>query len=529
MMTEMSSIKRLPHLEDPYYAAVLDIAPEAIISINRQQEIISFNKGAADIFGYRPDEVIGRPLDILLPERFAARHREHVQEFEAGNTHTRLMGERQEIIGRRKDGTEFPAEASISKLKLGNQIIFTVILRDITRRKTAQAEQERLIEQLRALNRAVYAITAELSLEQVLRRIVETARGLIQTRYAALGVHDGKEHFSRFITAGISDEMHLKIGPAPIGRGLLGPLIQEGKAVLVNDIASHPLAVGFPEHHPPMRSLLGVPITAKGKTIGALYLSDKEDGSDFTPSDRELLEQLALHAATAIENARLYEQTQRLAILEERERFARDLHDGIIQSIYAVGLALDQARADIAADNEIARQQIDLSLKNLARVIQDLRNYIFDLRPQALKHHGLKARLEGLIAEVRANTPLPISVEISPNLNAYLHEWQANHLFHICHEALSNAIRHAKPRYIAVRLIAQDRVVTLSVEDDGVGFTPPSTIQPGHRGLSNIQSRVAKLGATLTLDSAPGRGTRLTVQLPFAPLSLDSPSQAEQT
>ncbi|RME41277.1 MAG: PAS domain S-box protein, partial [Caldilineae bacterium] len=519
-MADSPSIKHLPQTEDPYYAAVLDIAPEAIISINEKQEIISFNKSATRIFGYQPDEVLGRPLDILLPERFVASHRQHVRDFEASAVNARLMGERQEIVGRRKDGTEFPAEASISKLRLDDRTIFTVILRDITQRKAAQAERERLIDQLRALNRAVSAITAELSLEQVLRQIVETARSLIQTRYAALGVHDGKEHFSRFITAGISDEMHLKIGPAPIGRGLLGPLIREGKAVLVNDIASHPQAVGFPEHHPHMRSLLGVPIVAKGKLIGALYLADKEDGSDFTPSDRELLEQLALHAATAIENARLYEQTQRLAILEERERFARDLHDGIIQSIYAVGLALDQAKTDIAAGGEAARQQIDLSLKSLARVIQDLRNYIFDLRPQALKHHGLKARLEGLIAEVRANTPLPISVEISPNLNAYLHEWQANHLFHICHEALSNAVRHARPGHITVHLTARDRMVTLSVEDDGIGFHPPATIRPGHRGLSNIQSRVAKLGATLTIDSAPGQGTRLTVQLPFSPQPL---------
>jgi signal transduction histidine kinase len=262
-----------------------------------------------------------------------------------------------------------------------------------------------------------------------------------------------------------------------------------------------------------MRTLLGVPIFSKGELIGALYLADKQDGSNFTEPDQQFVEMLALHAAIAIENARLYEQTQRLAILEERERFARDLHDSIIQSIYGVGLTLDQIKVDIASTSETASEQIDLTLQSLASVIQDLRNYIFDLRPQALKYHGLKARLEGLIRELRVSTLLAIQAEISPDIDIYLSDMQARHIFHICHEALANAARHAKASQISLSLAREEEAVMLRIEDDGIGFEMGPQIKPGHRGLVNMYTRASEIGTSLTIDSVPQQGTRLTLIL----------------
>lgn len=364
---------------------------------------------------------------------------------------------------------------------------------------------------LKALSEATQAVTSELSLEQVLLRIAQAARTLINARYAALGVHDGYGHLSRFITAGLDPAAHQKIGLLPTGLGLLGHFLHHGESLIVRDIASHSAAAGFPPHHPVMNSLLGVPIFSKGELIGALYLSDKQDGSDFTETDRQLIEMLALHAAIAIENAHLYEKTQRLAILEERERFARDLHDGIIQSIYGVGLILDNTKALISPDNETVRQQIDLSLKSLAAVINDLRNYIFDLRPQALKSKGLQARLEGLIKELKVNTLLPIQVEIDPEINSYVTDLQASHLFHIAHEALSNAARHARPKKIGLSLTRQATTLTLQVKDDGIGFEPLNTEAHGHHGLANIHKRASILNANLKIESKANQGTMLTL------------------
>jgi signal transduction histidine kinase len=223
---------------------------------------------------------------------------------------------------------------------------------------------------------------------------------------------------------------------------------------------------------------------------------------------------LALHAAIAIENANLYEKTQRLAILEERDRFARDLHDGIIQSIYGVGLTLDNVKALIPPTNQAAREQIDLSLKNLATVITDLRNYIFDLRPQAQKNKGLLARLESLIKEMKVNTLLLIQTEIDPEVNAYVNDLQASHIFHIAHEALSNAARHARAKKIRLSLTRQAETLTLKVEDDGIGFEVPTTISPGHQGLANIKKRASILNARLKIESIPSQGTCLTLTIP---------------
>lgn len=492
---------------------IVDMASEAIISTDEAQQIIVFNKGAERIFGYTTDEAIGQLLDILLPQRFVGSHRKNMADFARSATTTRFMGEREEITGRRKNGENFPAEASISKLKVGDERIFTVVLRDITRRKQAEQEREELINALKALSEAARTITAELSLEQVLNTIAETAQGLIKAKYAALGVHDNKGNLARFVTAGLSQADRVKIGHLPAGRGLLGSLLHQGQSIIVDDIAHHPQAVGFPESHPIMHSLLGVPILSKGKLIGALYLTDKEDGTDFTENDRQLIEMLAYHAAIAIENARLYEQTQRLAILEERDRFARDLHDGIIQSIYGVGLSLDNIKATISPTNRAASEQINLSLKSLAQVINDIRNYIFDLRPQALKSKGLYARLEGLIQEFNVNALFFVEPDIDPNINAYMTDSQASHLFHIAHEALANVARHAKARNVHLSLNKEEDFIKLRVEDDGIGFKPPSKINHGHHGLNNIQARVSRLEAELNIDSALRQGTCLTVTL----------------
>lgn len=363
--------------------------------------------------------------------------------------------------------------------------------------------------QLKALSEATQAITSELSLEHVLHKIAEAARVLINAKYAALGVHDGHGYLSRFITAGVDPTMHVQIGPLPTGLGLLGVFLHRGESLIVKNVADHPATAGFPKHHPMMNSLLGVPIFSKGELIGALYLADKQDNLEFTETDQHLIEMLALQAAIAIENAKLYEKTQRLAILEERERFARDLHDGIIQSIYAVGLSLDNIKAALPPSNEPILEQIDTSLKSLANVINDLRNYIFDLRPQALRDKGLLARLEGLLKELRVNTLLSIQANLDPEINNYLTDLQASHVFHIAHEALSNAARHARAKRITVSLTREGTQVILRVEDDGIGFIMPLLNNHGHHGVANIQKRATILEADIKIDSAPNRGTRL--------------------
>src|SRR4051794_36228256 len=171
----------------------------------------------------------------------------------------------------------------------------------------------------RALSDVVLAIAAEREVEPVLQQVVDSARELAGARYAALGIPDGEGAFACFITSGMSDQLIAAMGPLPRTHGMLGAMLQSPEPHLTDDITQDPRFRGWwPRAHPMMRSFLGVPITARGEIIGALYLTEKEGG--FTPADQRLIELLAAHAAIAIENARLHERSRELSIVEERNR-----------------------------------------------------------------------------------------------------------------------------------------------------------------------------------------------------------------
>ncbi len=511
--------------EQTLFANIVNIAAEAIMTIDQAHQVVLFNQGAENIFGYSASEIIAQPIDILIPARFIEQYRLRMTQFVGSDAVTPLRRDRQEIVGLRKSGQEFPAEASMAKFELNGKQYLTIILRDITTRKLVEKEREELINGLKILDESTQAITSELSIDQVLQKIVQAAKNLIQVKFAALGVHDGGGKLSRFITAGVSQESHAEIGALPVGKGLLGLILHQGKSIIVNEMMHHPSAVGFPEHHPEIRQLLGVPIYSREKLIGAFYLADKEGGAEFTRIDQELIEMLARHATIAIENARLYEKMQRLAVLEERERFARDLHDGIIQSIYGVGLSLDNAKVLLTSnDKELIKildttlknlgqvnDILDMSMKNLAQVITDVRNYIFDLRPQALKGKDLETRLYGLIKEMQVNTLLIIDSDIDSQASEQLDSTQASHVFHIVHEALANIVRHAKAHKVSLSLGQNETGIHLRIEDDGIGFDLPTEVEPGHHGLANMYARAALIDAELEIDSAYKKGTRLSL------------------
>ena len=164
---------------------------------------------------------------------------------------------------------------------------------------------------------------------------------VVGARYAALGIVDADGRIEKFITSGIDEATRERIGPLPEGRGLLGLIIRENRSFRIPDIGADPRGSGFPPNHPPMTSFLGVPITVKGVSLGRLYLTDKIGATEFSAEDQALVETFALHAGIAMENARLHEQLQRLAVIDERDRISKDLHDGIIQNMYAVSLSLE--------------------------------------------------------------------------------------------------------------------------------------------------------------------------------------------
>ena len=371
-------------------------------------------------------------------------------------------------------------------------------------------EQKR--QQLQAVNTAGLALTSELDRDQVLQRVADQARLVANAKYAALGVFDEDGTVETFTTSGISLADRARIGPLPRGLGLLGHLQVERKPLRLKDLHDHPSSVGFPKNHPPMKSFLGTPILLRGEPLGNLYLTEKRDSEEFTADDAEALETLAAQAAIAIENARLYSQSERVSALEERHRIRMDLHDGVMQSLYGVGLLLEDVAERLDEEPEQAKAQLIRSVDRLNTAIADLRGYVLGLRPITASDRPLVESLELLAEQARSNALIEVDVVIAAGAAARLGRERREAAYYIAADALGNVLRHARARRASLELSEQDRAVILEITDDGVGFTTDQAAS-GH-GLANMRQRAFAVGATLQVDSEPGKGARVRLELP---------------
>jgi len=553
-----------------------------------------------------------------------------------------------------------------------------------------QADERKLRAQLEALNEAAIAITSEFSLDRVLKRIIDLACELAGARYGALGVPDAQGGLEQFIVSGMTPDEVTQVDHPPRGAGLLGVLMREPQPLRVADITADPRSAGFCPGHPVMHSFLGVPIVSRGKLIGTLYLTDKLDAPEFDEDDERLITMLAVHAAiaienarllqdavergrlltqqnrelealnavavaaaqsldldsllqntldelvaalradageiflrdeasgdmvlamhrgaapdafyslnrfergvgypgivaatgeplisgelrrdtrfvreevikagfksfvcvpltikndvigvltvarrsagdfdarmrsllmafgrqigVAIENARLYREVKRLAVVEERERIGMELHDGIIQSIYAVGLTLEYAALMIEEQPTVARERLSQAISGLNEVIRDIRTYILDLRPQRFESTDLDASLHELARGFRANTFINIHLDVEPNLGARLDPNLGIGLFHIAQEGLANVAKHARARNVSLSVRLDNGVVMLELTDDGRGFDPVKVRKYTGHGMRNMEERARLLNGEWHLTSAPGQGTFIQVRVPF--------------
>lgn len=362
------------------------------------------------------------------------------------------------------------------------------------------------------------ALASELDLEAVLERIVELAVAITGARYGALGVlGEDAPRIERFITQGVTEQERAAIGHLPVGHGILGLLIRERRPMRIPEIGADPRSAGFPPNHPPMHSFLGAPVEALGQIFGNIYLTEKHGAPEFTDDDEAALVVLATQAGVAIENARLYdemrraqEELARLELLEERERIAKELHDGVIQALFAVGMGL-QGTAAMANDPEIARR-IENATEEVDRAIRDLRNYIFGLRPGILADRQLDQALQQLALDFQGRTDVLTIVDVDESVAAELASRAAD-VVQLVREGLSNVGRHARATSCRITLRRSNGGAELEIDDDGLGFDPSSP--SSGLGMPNLRERVASLGGELTILSIPGEGTTIRAQLPL--------------
>lgn len=549
--------------------------------------------------------------------------------------------------------------------------------------------REQLQEKLIALHEASLELVKNVTLEHLLERIVAVACEQAEARYAALGVLDDQGRLAKFITVGMTEKQIQRLPHPPVGKGLIGELMDTEEPLRLPVLQEHPRSVGFPENHPQMASFLGVPIRVGDRQLGQIYLTEKIGASEFSAEDERIIQMLATYAGAAIqnarlvhgmterdlaltqrtadmtllneiastltssleldkilnrtlglvmdyihaesgeifllnedkstlrmvlhrgeaadafwtrklfrmgegfiglsaekrealvshhlardtrflrkeviragfnqiaciplmsgenlmgvlsvatrqaepleersvqlltavgtwaglaiENARLHANVRQLAVLAERERIGMDLHDGIIQSIYGVGLTLENTLHALDSAPGNAQERVRQAIDGLNQVIRDLRSYILDLKPRQLGDEGLIQGLKRLVTEFRANTFAEVHLSGSEDELESLPPESARALFHISQEVLANAAKHAKAKNVQIALWTTDDRVLMEIHDDGIGFDIEKMNSSIGHGLGNMQTRAHAVGGDVDISSVPGEGTTVLTWIP---------------
>lgn len=364
-----------------------------------------------------------------------------------------------------------------------------------------------VVSSLQGIASAVVRAGQHGNLNAVLQEIAHVARQLIRTRYAALGIPDGSGGFRHFLVSGLSEAEFAQIPHPPLGRGLLGVIMNERKPLRLESIQTDPRSSGFPPNHPPMHTLLGVPIQVGAYLFGLLYLSDKIDGTQFTDEDQLLVETLAGYASLAIAGVQLSEQQSRVSVLEERERIGMELHDSVIQSLYAIGMELQLMKSDAAP-----LLDLDSPIRHLDNVIGEIRQYILNLKASTSHRTTIRDSITAVFERLHIPPHLHVIIDAPdeyPPLESHTFEAACQ----ICSEVASNAIRHANATELYVAARKERSAFVMIIKDNGSGFDV-NAVEKG-LGLTNIMRRAQLLSGNVSIRSFPGEGTQITLTLPL--------------
>ena len=380
-----------------------------------------------------------------------------------------------------------------------------------------QQRLERRHEELLALHAAGLDIASELSLDVVLKKVVDRARSLVGAKYGALSVIDDRGHIEAFITSGISDETRAAIGPPPVGHGVLGVVLNEGVRLRLSDIAQHPKSAGFPANHPHMKSLLAVPVPSQ-VFRGNLYLADKEaGGGTFSIDDEQTLERFALQAAIAIDNAQLHAKAADLAVAQERVRIAHEMHDGLAQVLGYVNTKAQAATLYLNRGKvEEATQQMNELAVSAREAYTDVRESIVGLRSLPEEGRTLRDALIEFVERWKEQSGVVATVNIDGSMK--LRAAVELQLIRIVQESLTNVRKHAKASRVWVDIRRDGETLRASVKDDGAGFLrgTPNRGEFPRFGLTTMHERAAGIGGALMIDSTPGQGTTVNFEMPLA-------------
>ena len=397
----------------------------------------------------------------------------------------------------------------------GTSLFSVLIFRRVESMQTRLTQQN---QELLALHEAGLAVTGALDLQVVLQNVVNQARELVGARYGALTLIDEHHQVEAFLTSGMSAETRARLGGTPNGHGLLDVVLRDPRPIRLRELSDDPRSVGFPPEHPEMHSLLAVPIIAHGSVLGALYLTERQVEPGFGLADQQRLERFATQAALAIENAHLHQQVRALAIAEERDRIAREMHDSIAQVLGYVNTKGQAAQELLNAGNVARAEEQIAQLSKAARdAYADVRENILGLRTSQSDVSFVET-LETYLATWQDQSGIVTRFDVvdADSIQRAISPLSELQLLRIVQEALSNVRKHSGANQVSISLRSFHDRVEATLVDNGTGFDPGA---PGYSGLprfglSIMRERAESVGGSLSIESNQGSGTVVTVTIP---------------
>ncbi len=477
--------------------------PDAIVMVGLDGRVVRVNRQAESLSGYSREELVGMAVEELVPEALRAGHVAYRLGYQARPVVRSMGGSHLDIRFRRRDGGEFPVDIALSPVMTEQGLQVLASVRDVTERK-------RQDDRLRAVLEVAQATLEGHGQEELLQLIGRRARELTGSAIGVVALLDPVEET---LTIAAADGPHADamVGTTlPLAGSPSEEVLASGRSLVLDDT---PAASGA------RASLLAssgvgpsvmVRLASGERVIGVLSVSNEQGGRRFTDGDRHLLELFATQAAVAIDYTKARDDLQRLAVLEDRERIGRELHDGAIQALFSVGMSL-QGMAIMTGDSAL-RERLDATVSQVDDVIRDLRNYIFGLRPGLAADRHLGRALQELADQLERQHGVVCAVDVDQEAAARL-AGRAADIVQMAREALSNVGRHAQAATCRLSVRQESGVAVLEIEDDGRGFVPGEGGTGW--GLPNLRERAAAMGGSLDIASVPGEGTRVSLRIPL--------------